>query len=119
MRPRRLLLAMLLFSPLAFGQKPEYDFYPDFRNSFVPKVRAENPLVTNEQILGRYAAQLKTEGLADSEIARRTKLIQAERDLLESDYWNRFYTSTNSNFNKAPNSFLVQVVEKLTPGAVL
>lgn len=115
----RLIVATLLCSALAFGQKPEYDFYSEFRNSVVPKVRAENPSVTNEQILKEYAAKLESEGVANSEIARRTRLIRTEHDLLESDYWNRFYTDGKSNFNRAPNSFLVQVVQGLTPGTAL
>src|SRR5437016_4597781 len=119
MHRQRLLVVTFLFSALAFGQKPEYDFYPEFRNSFVPKLRAENPVVTNEQILRRYAAQLKTEGLAETEIARRTQLIQTERDLLESDYWNRFYTDDKANFNKAPNGFLMRVVQGRSPGTAL
>ena len=82
-------------------------------------MRAENPSVANDEILKRYAVKLKSEGLANSEITRRTSLIRTERDLLESDYWNRFYIDGKSNFNRAPNSFLVQVVEGRTPGAVL
>lgn len=39
--------------------------------------------------------------------------------MLESDYWNRFYTNSKSNFNKAPNSFLMQVVEGRPPGVAL
>jgi protein-L-isoaspartate O-methyltransferase len=114
-----LVAAMLLCSVFAFGQKPEYDFYRDFRNGFAPKLHAENASVTDEEILERYAAKLKSEGVADSEIARRTRLIRTERDLLETDYWNRFYTNSKSNFNKAPNSFLMQVVEGRPPGVAL
>jgi len=112
-------IATLFCSVFAFGQKPEYDFYRDFRNGFAPKLHAENASVTDEEILERYAAKLKSEGVADSEIARRTRLIRTERDLLETDYWNRFYTDSKSNFNKAPNSFLMQVVEGRPPGAAL
>ena len=119
MHTQRLIVGMLICSALAFGQKAEYDFYPEFRNSFVPKLRAEIPSVTNEEILQRYAAKLKSEGVADREIARRTRLIQTERDLLESDYWNRFYTNGKSNFNKAPNGFLVQIAEGRPPGVAL
>jgi SAM-dependent methyltransferase len=119
--PCRLLVATLLFSTLAFGQKAEYDFYPEFRNSFTPKLRAENPSLslTDEEIVERYAANLKTEGVTGTEIARRTRLIRTERSLLEADYWNRFYTNSNSNFNTAPNAFLVQMVAGRQPGAAL
>lgn len=119
MRPHRLAFAILLCSAFALGQRAEYDFYPEFRNSFIPALRAENPSVTNEQILQRYAAKLKSEGIAEGEIARRTKLIRTDRDPLEDDYWNRFYTDTHSNFNRAPNSFLVKVVKGKPPGVAL
>ncbi len=115
------LLTTLFYSVLAFGQKSEYDFYPEFRNAFTPKVRAENPSLslTNEEVAGRYAAKLRTEGVTETEITRRTKLILAERNLLEADYWNRYYLDSNSNFNRAPNDFLKQMVEGQRPGVAL
>jgi protein-L-isoaspartate O-methyltransferase len=115
------LVTTVLYSALAFGQKPEYDFYIEFRNNFTPTLRAENPslLLTNEQIVERYAAKLKSEGVTETEIARRIRLIRTERSLLEADYWNRFYTNSNANFNKAPNGFLMQMVEGRRPGAAL
>jgi len=115
------LVTTLLYLALAFGQKPEYDFYTEFRNSFTPKLRAENPslLLTNEEIVEKYAAKLKSEGVTENEIARRTGLIRTGHSLLEADYWNRFYTNSNANFNKAPNGFLMQMVEGRRPEAAL
>jgi hypothetical protein len=43
------LVTTLLCAVLGFAQKPEYDFYPEFRNSFTPKLRAENPSVADER----------------------------------------------------------------------
>ena len=43
------LVATLLYSLCAFGQKPEYDFYPEYRNSFTPKLRAENPSAVTDE----------------------------------------------------------------------
>jgi SAM-dependent methyltransferase len=115
------LVTMLLYSLCAFGQKPEYDFYPDFRNSFTPKLRAENPSqsLTNEQIVERYEGKLKSEGVTETEITRRTRLILKERNLLEADYWNRFYLDSNAKFNKAPNEFLKEMVEGKRSGVAL
>ena len=115
------LVATLLYSLCAFGQKPEYDFYPEYRNSFTPKLRAENPSasLTNEQIVERYAAKLGSEGVSETEITRRSRLILTERNSLEADYWNRFYLNSNANFNKAPNEFLKQMVEGQRPGVAL
>ena len=72
-----------LFSP-TFGQKPEFDFFPDFRNVFTVTVRADNPSVTNDGILERYASSLKAEGVTDTEIARRIRLIRTERRTFEA-----------------------------------
>jgi SAM-dependent methyltransferase len=115
------LVSTLLYSLCAFGQKSEYDFYPEYRNSFTPKLRAENPSLslTNEQIVERYAAKLKSEGVTETEITRRTRLILTERNLLEADYWNRFYLDSNAKFNKAPNEFLKQMVEGQRSGVAL
>jgi len=116
---RTLAITALVCSALVFGQIPEYGFYREFRNSFVPKLRSEKPAVTNEEILERYAAKLKSEAVPESEIARRTTLIRTQRESLEADYWNRFYLDGKSNFNRTPNRFLMQVVEGLPPGAAL
>jgi len=116
-----LVLALLLYSVLAIGQKPEYDFYPEFRNSFTPKLRAENPALslTNEEIAERYAAKLKADGVTGAEVTRRARLILTQHDLLEADYWNRYYLDRNSNFNRAPNGFLKQMVDGQRPGVAL
>src|SRR5215472_17823446 len=115
------LLAILSCSVLARGQKPEYDFYPEFRNSFTPMLRAENPSLslTNEEIVDRYAAKLKSQGVSETETKRRVRLILTERNLLEADYWNRYYLDSNSNFNRAPNDFLKRMVEGQRPGVAL
>jgi len=110
---------MLSCLALVFSQEPKYDFYREFRNNFRPKVRAENPAVTNEQILEQYAAKLRAEHVAEGEIVRRLKLIRTERNALEADYWNRFYINSESNFNRAPNGFLEEVAQGLKPGAAL
>ena len=104
---------------LASGQKPEFDFYREFRNSIVPQLRTEDPSVSEDRILDRYAAKLEAAAIPKSEIARRVKILRSERPLLEADYWNRFYLDGKSNFNRAPNSFLVQVVQGKVPGTAL
>ncbi|HUN88598.1 MAG TPA: class I SAM-dependent methyltransferase [Terriglobales bacterium] len=117
----RLLVAMFLFSAVACCQKAEYDFYPEFRNSFTPKLRAANPSLslTDEVVIEKYAEKLRSERVPETEIDRRTRLLLTERPTLEADYWNRFYTDSNANFNKAPNGFLMQMVEGRQPGAAL
>ena len=112
-------LAAVFFCSQAFGQKPEFDFFPDFRNVFTVKVRTQNPSITSEGILEEYASSLKFEGVTESEIARRIALIRTQRRELESDYWNRFYGNSGSNFNRAPNAFLMEMISGRTPGTAL
>jgi len=83
MYARCVLFVVLLYSALAFGQKPEYDFYVEFRNVFTPKVRSENPSVTKDQIVEAYETKLSKEGVPESEIVRRISLLRTKRHVLE------------------------------------
>ena len=115
----RTLLAGILACVCALGQKPEYDFYREFRNVFVPQLRSQEPSISEDGIAERYAAKLRAAGIGDTEISRQLRLIRSDRALLESDYWNRFYLNDKSNFNRAPNEFLVQVIRGRAPGTAL
>jgi len=113
-----LAIAALVCS-VASGQKPEFEFYTEFRSVFSTKVRAENPAVTNEEIIQKYADSVRAQGISESEIKRRLALIWTKRQVLEIDYWNRVYTGPNPNFNQAPNAFLMQMVDGRAPGVAL
>lgn len=115
------LTALAIAPGLAFSQKTEFDFFPDFRNVFTPAFRAEKPGVSSEEIIQRYAESLRTKRIAESEIKRRVNLIQTQREALEIDMWNRVYAGPNPEleFNQAPNAFLMQVVGGRTTGAAL
>lgn len=119
MLARQFLVLGLLCCGAALGQKAELDFYTEFRNVFSPKVRAETPSVTNEKIIEKYACTLRAEGIPESEITRRVTLIQTQREALEIDMWNRVYSDPKENFNRAPNAFLMQIVDGRTPGVAL
>jgi SAM-dependent methyltransferase len=114
------MLTMLSYSILAFGQKPEYEFYFEFRTVFGEKVQEENHWsLTNEQVFEKYGAKLKNDGIAESEIARRLKLLRTEHSALEADFYSRYYLDSNSNFNHAPNRFLMTMVKDRQPGTAL
>ena len=114
------VLTMLSYPILAFGQKPEYEFYYEYRTVFSAKVQEENHWsLTNEQVFEKYAARLKSDGIAESEIARRLRLLRTEHDALETDYYSRYYLDSNSNFSHAPNRFLMQMVKGRQPGVAL
>lgn len=115
----RFLVLGLLCLTVTFGQKPEFEFYSDFRNVFSPKVRTETPTVTNDEIIDRYAVRLRAEGIPDKEITRRIRLIRTERQALETDMWNRVYIDPQPDFNRAPNGFLMEMVERRPPGVAL
>ncbi len=113
-----LLAAALLCSALGFAQKPEYDFYAEFRE-FGPSLRAKNPSITPAEVREKYAAKLRNDGVAEAEIARRIRLLKTEPYQLEADRWNRFYSKSDANYNRAPNAFLIEVVQGMRPGAAL
>ena len=111
---------LLLSAPLVFGQKPEYEFYFDFRANFSEKLQEANHWsLTNEQVFQAYAEKLRKDGLPESEIARRLKLLRTQHSNLEADFYSRFYLDPNANFNHAPNRFLMQVVDGQKPGVAL
>ena len=72
--------------------------------------------LTQEQVFEKYAAKLKNEGIGESEIDRRLRLLRTERAALEADFYSRLYLDDNSDFNHAPNHFLEEVVIGRQPG---
>lgn len=113
-------LAIFSYPALAFGQKPEYEFYYKFRAHFVPTLQETNHWsLTNEQIFEKYAARLKEDGVPESEIARRIRLLRAEHNTLEADHWSRYYLDPDSDFNHAPNAFLMEIAKGKQPGVAL
>lgn len=114
------LVVAVLFPALACAQKPEYEFYFDFGTVFSPKIQVENHWsLTIEDVLDRYASKLRSEMVPGREIAGRIGLIRTDRPALDADYYNRFYLGRNSNFNHAPNEFLMEVMRDREPGAAL
>ena len=114
------LLVMLWRPILAIAQNPEYEFYPEFRMGFSQKVQEENHWsLTGARVIEKYAAKLKSDGIAESEISRRLKLLQTERPALEADFYSRTYLDDNSNFNHAPNGFLMEMAKGRQPGVAL
>jgi len=120
MRFRLLAAAAFLWSTLALGQKPEYDFYTDYR-TFMSSLWVKNPSITPGEIHDAYAAKLKDERVSAGEIARRLRLLTTDGPQLEADRWNRYYADAKNNqeFNQAPNAFLMAFVAEKRPGVAL
>ena len=86
----------------------------------MPKVQEKNHWsLTNEQVYEKYAAKLKSDRIAESEIARRLRLLRTEQAVLDADFYSRYYLDSGSNFNHAPNNFLMEVVKGVRPGSAL
>jgi hypothetical protein len=112
------VLVMLLLPELAIRQRPEYEFYLEFRKDFSQELQeANNYSLTREQVLEKYTAKLKTEGIGESEIERRLGLLRTERAALEADFYSRLYLDPNSDFNRAPNHFTYGDGERAAAGS--
>jgi len=112
--------AVLLCSTLLYAQKPEYDFYSEYR-TFMSALWTKNPSITPAEVHEAYSAKLKNDGVPDPEIARRLKLLATESSKLEADRWDRFYLGPNTNkeYNHNPNAFLMAFVAERRPGVAL
>src|SRR5437870_1323379 len=113
------VFAGLLACLPTWGQKAEFDFYPEFRNEVMPKHYLANPRTTLSDIVSDYSADLKAAGMAARVIERRAQLILRDRPTLEADYWDRFYLNPESKVNRAPNAFLVERAKGRLPGVAL
>lgn len=116
---RRLALLVLLVCQSASAQKPEYDFYPEFRNIIAPKLYQAHPAWPFRDVVAAYAADLKAQGVSSTEIGRREQLILESKPALEADYWDRFYLDPKAKVNRGPNAFLVEMIHGRTPGIAL
>src|SRR5438093_68590 len=119
MRTRLFLFFVLLVCQSSWAQKPEYDFYPEFRNVFAPKFYLAHPASSSKDVVAAYVADLKAQGIDSREIQRREELILGSKPALEADYYDRFYLDPTSKVNLGPNAFLVEMMRGRTPGVAL
>jgi SAM-dependent methyltransferase len=112
--------ATFLCSALIFGQKPEYDFYAGYRD-YMSALWTRNPKITPSEVHEAYAEKLRKDGIAESEVQRRLRLLDTESAKLEADRWDRFYGSPEhaSEYNHNPNEFLMAFVADRHPGVAL
>ena len=114
-----LLFLLLFVCQSSWAQKPEYDFYREFRNKFAPTFYLTNPGSSPRDVVAGYVAELKAKGIDSSEIARREQMILEHKPALEADYWDRFYLDPTSKVNRGPNAFLVEMMRGHSPGVAL
>jgi SAM-dependent methyltransferase len=113
----RRVAVFALTAVLLAAQIPSFNFYPEFRRWwFALPAEQRRPL---DAVIDRYQQRLGSEGVSADEIARRVNLIRTRRQELENDFWDRYFTTDKPEFNTAPNSFLVSVLDHRRPGRAL
>jgi 2-polyprenyl-3-methyl-5-hydroxy-6-metoxy-1,4-benzoquinol methylase len=118
------LSALCLTTPAGAQQQPasptpeQLKTYETFRAWFA-RQPAEVQRATDEVVFQRYAAELRSQGKSDQDVAATVELLKKLGDRAEVEFWNRILTSPKPNFNTAPNSFLVEMIKGLKPGRAL
>jgi len=120
-----LLSALCLTSPAAAQQQPTSSPTPDqlktyeaFRAWFA-RQPADLQRASDEVVFQRYAAELRSQGKSDQDVAATVALLRKLGDRAEVEFWNRILTSPKPSFNTAPNSFLVEMIKGVKPGRAL
>ena len=106
-------------SPLSPTATPEeVRTYEAFR-AWVTRQPKDVQNAADEVVFQRYAAELRTQGKSERDIATTIASLKAIGDRAEIERWNRILTASNPAFNTSPNSFLVAVTKGLKPGRSL
>ena len=74
---------------------------------------------SGEAIYQQYAAELKTQGKSDRDVAAIIDTLKQLGDRAEVERWNKILTSAKPMFNTAPNAFLVEMIKGVKPGRSL
>jgi 2-polyprenyl-3-methyl-5-hydroxy-6-metoxy-1,4-benzoquinol methylase len=120
MAPIFRILALIFILAIAhpIAQSDPYAFYDDFRSWVRPYAAEAGKNLP--AVLERYRTRLKEQGVEPAEIDRRVRLIETDRETLEIEFWNRFFTKPdNRGFNPEPNQFLVNITRGRRPGRAL
>ena len=72
MRIRLFLFVALVVGQTCWGQNPEYDFYPEFRNVVAPKFYLANRGLSFNDVVARYVAGLSARDRFDRDCAAGT-----------------------------------------------
>jgi SAM-dependent methyltransferase len=70
-------------------------------------------------LLNRYAAQLRADGLDTETVAQLTRSLSRRLDAEEAEFWSKIYAEGTIKFNLSPNQLLVRAVKGVKPGRAL
>jgi SAM-dependent methyltransferase len=117
------LFAALCLVPVSAAQQAaptpeELRTYATFR-AWTTKQPVELQQASDDVLFERYAAELRSQGKPDKEIASTIETLKKLGDRAEVEFWNRVLTSAEPRFNTAPNSFLVEMTKGVNPGRAL
>jgi SAM-dependent methyltransferase len=104
--------------PTAPPSAAELQQYEAFR-AWITKQPVQVQQGTDDGVFQRYAAELKTQGKSDAEVAATLAVLRRLGDRAEIERWNQILTAPQPAFNTAPNAFLVSVTKGLKPGRSL
>ena len=119
--PLLLTLVLLIAGAMRLGARQDaptaaeqqiYTEYIQWLSSLPPEQRGPD-------MAPKYRQALATNGTPAAEIERRLAIVDREGQRMEVARWNTFFTADRPRFNLAPNAFLIQIVEKRTPGTAL
>jgi SAM-dependent methyltransferase len=92
--------------------------YEVFR-AWIGRQPAEVQRASDEVVFTRYAAELRSQGRSDKEIASTIELLKKTGDRAEVERWNQILTAAKPVFNTAPNAFLAEMIKGVQPGRAL
>ncbi|MDX2153506.1 MAG: class I SAM-dependent methyltransferase [Bryobacteraceae bacterium] len=118
LRTLSFLLGLYASALLLGAQNPAFEFYSEFRGWSRRQFQMDRTL-TEDQLIDKYAQRLRSEGVGAAEVNRRVEILRNSKLQLEDDFWNRFFSDPKTNYNRAPNAFLVEVVQGRKPGTAL
>ena len=120
-----LMSIALCASPVPAGQQAsapptpdELQIYETFR-AWITRQPADVMKAGEDALFTRYAAELRSQGKTEKDIASTLATLKALGDRAEIERWNKILTAAKPMFNTEPNAFLVAMTKGLKPGRSL
>ena len=120
LRIQRYILA-ILFLLIAIPLRAQNSVDDKTYNAYLDWEKAQPPSPSWDQddLLVRYAAHLKADGLEQRAVDQLIAGLSRRLDADESAFWDKIYAQSAEPFNALPNHLLVQAVKGVNPGKAL